>query len=213
MNKDTLCWEAFFPWELYTLPTLLQSLSSDAWGQDRLNSSLLNLEGQRCLTSSCKYQQKTKCPYGQSNWVFFTIKHFGTNPAAEKWLTATWTAESMSCGRNSCCFLPVVNWGVSGAGGLCVSSAASMLLVSPQGPRESPAAGTAALGSPGCSHSHTQGRHKPGTLERKEERAICLANFSASILMAANSNSSCQRVWWGVTHRGKKMESEQRKKA
>lgn len=43
-----------------------------------------------------------------------------------------------------------------------------------------------------CAHSHTHGRHKPDTLEQKEDRAICLANFNASILIAANSNSSCQ---------------------
>lgn len=56
----------FFLGSSVALPTLLQSLSSDAWGQGWLNSSLLNFEGQRCLTSSWKYQWKTKCPYGQS---------------------------------------------------------------------------------------------------------------------------------------------------
>lgn len=45
------------------------------------------------------------------------------------------------------------------------------------------------------STQHTHGRHKTDTSaskERKEDRVICLANFSASILIAANSNSSCQ---------------------
>lgn len=50
----------------------------------------------------------------------------------------------------------------------------------------------ASLGFLVCAHSHTHGRHKPDTLEQKEDRAICLASFNASILIAANSNSSCQ---------------------
>lgn len=98
-----------------------------------------------------------------------------------------------------CCFLPVVNWGVSGVTAfLCQLCCQHAPGVPPGAP------GQAALGSPGCAHSHTQGRHKAGTLERQEERAICLANFSASILMAANSSSSCPRVWWGSPPTGKK---------
>lgn len=46
-------------------------------------------------------------------------------------------------------------------------------------------------------HTHTHCRHKTDTSvskEQKEDRVICLASVSASILIAANSNSSCQMV-------------------
>lgn len=211
MNKDTLCWEAFFPWELYgpsnPAAGLLQSLSSDAWGRGRPNSSLLNLEGQRCLTENTNERQNVLM--AKAGLVFSTTKYFRTNLAAEKWEMTTWTAEFTSCGRDAAasCLLLIggwVGWVPAFLCQLCCQHAPAV----PPGPGEPQ---DRQHNPPGCAHSHTQGRHTAGTLERKEERAICLANFSASILMAANSNSSCQRGGWGGPH-GEKNVWEQRKK-
>lgn len=95
--------------------------------------------------------------------------------------------------KERCCFLPVVNWGVSGVTALLCQ------LCCQHAPGVPP--GQAALGL--CTLTHT-GQAQSGTLERREDRAICLANFRASILMAANSSSSCHRVWWGSSPQGKK---------
>lgn len=154
MTKDTLCCEAFFPWEFCSpsnpgaVPffTCLRArwtelLNSKHW-ESKVSDFKLKIPAENILMA-------------KAGLVFFTTKYFRTNVASEKWQTATWTAESISHGRNAAaasCLLLIGVW--VGWQHFCVSSAASMLLVSPQEPQDKQHS------APQAVHTHT---HRAGT--------------------------------------------------